>query len=402
MRTETIFPHVFEDVKPGGKYSYLRFIFGGHHVAMMPKPAGSPAFLTKHQELMNQVTAGTLPVKGKEDADAAPVKRQRARLGSLAWAIQQYFASKDFLGLADSTRDNQRRYGDWLASQPFARHPFTKLCPQVVREVRNRIANAERPAKAKPGEPRPPYQPYGTATADAIALYFINTLWEFVAENLGNEINLGKLPNPTTGVKRKHTKDKRESHERWPEAVIDEYFDGADDYEAAACALLLFTGQRESDVVNMKPEDVIGPRISVVQQKTGGRVRIKMLRQLIEALDRLPKGGERLLMNKRGTPYTAKTLYRLVKGRLNKIGAGHLVPHGLRASAACRLYEVTHNIELVADVLGHESTATTKGYIRQARRERGADKAMDAYQAALDAREIAAANDDDFDLSEAA
>jgi integrase len=384
MKIETEYRHTYEhNVTVGGKnYTYLRFMVGGRRVAMMPKPIGGAEFRAKHAELMAALEAGTLLPAAAEEA------KPRAKRGTVAWVVERYLAHREYLDLADSTRDNYRRYAEHLASCKMGRFPFTKLCPEVLRAERNEIA-AREPGKWTPGAP---YVPAGTKTADNICRLMVRILWSFVGEHLGEHIKLGNRPCPADQVKIQHTKKKQKSHERVPEHMITRYLDGADFREKAALTLLLFTGQRECDVCKMAPADVSDTHVSVTQRKTGTKVVIKIMRQLREVLAELPKDGAILFRNKRGGAYTTDTLYRLVKKRLIAIGAGRFTAHGLRASAACRVFEATGgDIARTMAITGHTSEKTLRTYIADANRERLGDEAIDAVQIMLDRREAARA-----------
>jgi len=138
----------------------------------------------------------------------------------------------------------------------------------------------------------------------------------------------------------------------------------------------------------MSPVDVSDTHIAVTQRKTGTKVVIKIMRQLREVLTELPRSGDILFRNKRGTAYTSKTIYRCVKGRLVEIGAGQYTAHGLRASAACRVFEATGgDIGKTMAITGHTSEKTLRTYIQDANRERLGDEAIDAVQIMLDRQE---------------
>src|SRR5262249_28992441 len=159
-----------------------------------------------------------------------------AKKGTVAWVVERYLASRDYLDLAESTRDNYGRYAGHLASCKMGRFPFTKLCPEVLRAERNEIASRQ---PVKGWTSGAPYVPAGSTTADNICKLMVKILWDFVGERLGDHIKLGNRPCPADSVKRQHTKKKQKSHERIPEHVIARYLDGADFHEKAGLVLLL-------------------------------------------------------------------------------------------------------------------------------------------------------------------
>jgi hypothetical protein len=83
-------------------------------------------------------------------------------------------------------------------------------------------------------------------------------------------------------------------------------------------ALALYSGQRQGDDLAMLWNDVSDGSISVVQQKTGKKLRIPMHRDLREILLEIPKRAVTVLSNTRGQPWTTdgfKTSWNKELGR---------------------------------------------------------------------------------------
>lgn len=201
------------------------------------------------------------------------------------------------------------------------RLPIGDLSPAAVRAMRDSIKIKTAPT-----------------TADACVMV-VSVLWKFASE-------FCQLPldhNPAHGVARVHTDGK--SHEPWPDDVIDKLLAAADAILRLAVYLLLYTGQREGDVVAMKWDDIRAQpdgtqEIFAVQQKTGTKVWIPLHRDLKVLLGQTPRVGKNILNSSRGKPFaSSQSLYQKTKDMLHKVGEGIYTPHGLRATAAIRLIE---------------------------------------------------------------
>src|SRR5262249_10553403 len=135
-----------------------------------------------------------------------------------------------------------------------------------------------KPAKLMPGEPRPPYQPYGKTTANAVRLFLV-TLWDFISEHpeiINGVIDLGNRMCPAKDVKK--VKHKGGKHVPVPEHVIRLYLDRdpskgiapATKRERDGMIVALYTGQRESDMVTMNWDYANDTHITVVRIDASG------------------------------------------------------------------------------------------------------------------------------------
>lgn len=122
--------------------------------------------------------------------------------------------------------------------------------------------------------------------------------------------------------------------------------------ERLALYLLLYTGQRRSDVVTMSLQDVSGGRISVIQQKTGHKLRIRLHAALKAELDPLPADAPAILLNGYGNPFTAAGFTNWFVEKAKKAGIEGRSPHGLRKAAGRRLAEAGCTAHEIAAILG--------------------------------------------------
>ncbi len=144
-----------------------------------------------------------------------------------------------------------------------------------------------------------------------------------------------------------------------------------------AMALLLYTGQRRSDVVTMGRQHVRRGRIHVVQQKTTARLAIPIHPALEATLDRLPVENMTFLTTAAGKPFTPAGFGNWFREVVDAAGlpAG-LAAHGLRKAAARRLAEAGCSTNQIAAVTGHKTLREVARYTAAASQERLADDAM--------------------------
>ena len=96
--------------------------------------------------------------------------------------------------------------------------------------------------------------------------------------------------------------------EPWPDKVLTAFYAAAPAHLRLAVLLLLYTGQRRSDVIKMKWSQFDGTTIEVAQQqKTGAYVCIPCHQRLRKILTELPRRSEFILIGERGHEYEADT-----------------------------------------------------------------------------------------------
>lgn len=145
--------------------------------------------------------------------------------------------------------------------------------------------------------------------------------------------------------------------------------------ERLALALLLYTGQRRSDVVTIGRQHLRDGRIHVKQIKTGARVAIRAHPALQRELDAAPPGMTYLLTSF-GKPFSAAGFTIWFVERAKLAGLERRSPHGLRKAAARRLAEAGCSAKEIAAVTGHASLAQVEAYTRDADKALLADAAM--------------------------
>lgn len=125
--------------------------------------------------------------------------------------------------------------------------------------------------------------------------------------------------------------------------------------------LCFYTGQRISDVLNIKNSDITDEGINFVQQKTGQRLVVQFNNELEAVIKNHTSNSEYLLTTQKGEPHkydTIKTQWAKLMKRLN-IENCHI--HDLRAKALTDAKKQGKNAQALG---GHSTESMTNRYIR--------------------------------------
>jgi integrase len=327
------------------RYYFRRKGYPGDGVAL-PTP-GSAGFLAAYEAARGMPPCGSMP---------------EARIGflpgTLGNVIERFLGSEQFRDRAENTKRQDRRILDELR-RGYGAGMLHHLRADHVKQIRNDFSDR-----------------FTKSIADA-AIAKLSVLWVFADEVL-NIKQLGA--NPTVGIGRLHKT--RKKHEPWPADVIAAFCKAASAALKLAVVLLLYTGQRRSDVVKMRWSQFDGEMIEVVQQKTGEFVAIPCHQRLKEILVALPRKSDFILAGERTLQYKPDSLTRLVAEQLHDLGIHGYSVHGLRSNAAQALAEVGCSVSEIMAITGHTSSAMALHYARRAERKKLARNAIDRWEAA--------------------
>ncbi|WP_298962549.1 tyrosine-type recombinase/integrase [uncultured Methylobacterium sp.] len=321
------------------RYGVRRFYFRRTKAdkrVLLPGLPGSDAFMSAYQ----------LALDGRPPAAAAPADPQVREIVPCSFdaLVARYFASPEFLALKAPTRKAYR-----LAIERIVKDD--KIGPMKVDTIRREhikammAKRADRPSSAN-----------DTLKKLRILLKFaIDISW--------------RRDDPTIGMK----KFKEGEHHTWTEAEIAD-FEGrwaAGSVQRTAFALLLYTGQRVSDVAGMSWRDVNqdGTAIHVTQDKTGTKLWIPIHPDLMTLLNEWPRHSatDSILYTEFGKAFTAKGFGNKMA---DAIGAAKLpeecVSHGIRKAASRRLAEAGCTAHEIASITGHKSLSEVERYTKAA------------------------------------
>lgn len=326
------------------RHGHLRHYYrrAGFARLRLPGPVGSAEFMAAYVEAEARAPR---PVLG-------PASRLQPR--SINALIVEYYRSPEFLALRDSTRrayrgqlDRFRKdYGDRGALSLQPRHLegiFHKMAdrPEATANLRKRLRRVFRLA--------------------------VRLGWRNDNPVVETERPRGKR----AGIAGWSDDDIAAFEARWPEGSR----------ERLALALMLYTGQRRSDVIGMGRQHVSGGRVSVVQLKTGHRLKIR-LHPLLAAEIARHAPGMTFLTTAAGAPMTVEGFGNWFRDASRAAGLVNRTPHGLRKAAGRRLAEAGCSAKEIAAVLGHTTLGEVARYTRDADQTLLSDAAFDRLEKA--------------------
>jgi integrase len=144
-----------------------------------------------------------------------------------------------------------------------------------------------------------------------------------------------------------------------------------------AFALLLYTGQRRSDVVRMGRQHVREGVIEVKQLKTGAELAIPVHPVLQAIIADTPSDNLTFLTTQFGRPFAATGFGNWFREQCDAAGLAQCSAHGLRKAAARRLAEAGCTEHEIAAITGHASLREVAHYTKAADQRRLAKRAME-------------------------
>jgi integrase len=144
-----------------------------------------------------------------------------------------------------------------------------------------------------------------------------------------------------------------------------------------AFALLLYTGQRRSDVVRMGRQHIRNDALQVQQLKTGAELSIPVHPALAAIIAATPTDHLTFLTTQFGQPFTAAGFGNWLREQCNMAGLPHCSAHGLRKAAARRLAEAGCTEHEIAAITGHASLRQVEHYTKAVNQKKLAASAME-------------------------
>jgi integrase len=139
----------------------------------------------------------------------------------------------------------------------------------------------------------------------------------------------------------------------WPPALVDEFRKVAGPRELLVFELLLGTGQRIGDVLDMQWHEIAEGGIYVVQNKTGKHLWVPFGTRLLTLLGNTQKQSMFIVTNPSGDgKWTYDGAQKAIIKIRNKIGAEKYDIHSLRYSAASELMMAGCSVDEIAAITG--------------------------------------------------
>ena len=146
-----------------------------------------------------------------------------------------------------------------------------------------------------------------------------------------------------------------------------------------AFELMLWTGQRLSDIIRISRQHMSDGKVDVVQDKTGRALRLPVPQQLLEAIVATRNTGPfTLLVNDYNRPFTPAGFGNRMRKWCDTAGLPNCTSHGLRKALSRRLAEIGTGNQGIKSVTGHVTDSEVARYTRDADQERMAAQAIAA------------------------
>ena len=285
---------------------------------------------------------------GKEDR-LDSMKEERIGYGTIDAVIVSFYRSTDFLKLKNNTRKVRKNMLERFRME----HGQKRVAMLTVAHMKAILGNmSDRPGAA-------------------------NGLLKALRVLLRHAVDMGLIhDNPARNVRKLPVRN--EGFHSWTENDVElfEVTHRPGTRAHLALALLLYTGQRRSDVVRMGWQHIDGNLLSVTQDKTGTFLKVPMHPKLVAAINFMPRTNFTFLLTESGSPFSAAGFGNWFRDRCNEAGLQHCSAHGLRKACATRLANAGCTPEQIKSITGHKTLSEVARYTKAADQERNAKQAM--------------------------
>jgi integrase len=308
----------------------------GFQKIALPGVPWSPEFMAAYQEAL----AGQPVMPGSA----------RVRAGSIRALTISYYGSVAFASLSRRSQYVRRGLLDRFCQEHGEKSAVTLKREHVVKLM---AAKAAKPESA-------------------------NALRKALRALMQHAVEVGVRPDdPTRDVRA--IASKTQGFHSWTDAEITQFEQKHPVGTKArlAMALLLYTGQRRSDVIRMGRQHVRDGSIHVRQAKTGADLMIPIHPELASVIAASATGRMTFLTTQFARPFTSAGFGNWFRDQCNAAGLRQCSAHGLRKAAARRLAEAGCTAHEIASITGHASLKEIARYTRGADQRRLAQSAMD-------------------------
>ncbi|RUW55834.1 integrase [Mesorhizobium sp. M8A.F.Ca.ET.021.01.1.1] len=287
----------------------------------------------------------------------------RPKAGSLRELIVRYYKSPEYRGLDARTQHVRKLILDKLCEAgakdgkpAYGNRSAAGLEPRHVRMIRDE--HADRPEAANG---------------------IVKALRQVYAYALDGD-EPGIKSNPAREIK--YLKSKGDGHLSWTIEQVEQFEKRHPIGTMArlALALLLYTGQRRSDVVQFGPQHEKAGWLTFTQFKNRNRNPITLAIPIVPALRTVMEksriGKDAFLINELGRPFTAAGFGNWFRDRCVEAGVPGRA-HGLRKAAASRLAELGCSDREIMAITGHTTSKEVDRYTKGARQRVLAEAAME-------------------------
>ncbi|SOC43777.1 integrase [Rhizobium subbaraonis] len=344
--------YVVEDTTGG----VLRFYFRkkGQKKIRLPGVPGSDEFNKAYYDALSGVLS------------AEQIGPKRSTQGTLRWLCEKYFQSSDYMRLDQRTRLVRKQIIEHIWAEPikpgsgklFEDVPINVFGPKAVRVLRDRKSDLPEAGNSRIKALR---AVFNWATAKDVEL---------------------AMSNPARDVA--YFKGTTDGFHTWTEAEVEQFEarHPVGTRARLAMALMLYTGQRRSDIILFGKQHVSGGQIKFTQQKNRNRkpitLELPIHPDLQEIIDATKCGDLTFLVTDFGRPFkNSNSFGTYFRRRCNEAGLPHCSAHGLRKVAATRLANRGATEHQIMAVTGHTTSKEVTRYTKAANQRRLAKSAIE-------------------------
>lgn len=363
--------YTVEDVdRHGNARVYLRR--PGERKIRLREPVGTTAFMDEYHRHLGNGGASSQPPKAKKAIS-------RAAVGTFRWLCTKYFSSVEFRQLDPMTQRTRRSILEAACQEPVERGQaspvygdlqISRFDTRIVRVLRDRKVGEDGRTGAAAANNR---------------LKAIRRVFAYGVEYHGLERNCGRDVSKL--------KLESEGYHSWTLEEITEFekVHQVGTKARMALALLLYTGQRISDVAVMGRQHISAGWLSLRQHKNRYRhpvtVEFPVVAELQRIINASPTGDMTFLTTEYGKPFTTNGLGNKFRTWCDQAGLQHCSAHGLRKACAARLAELGCTSHEIMSITGHRSLNEVERYTAAARRRISAKAAVEKLAKGMEAAE---------------
>ena len=289
-------------------------------------------------------------------------------IGTYRWLCTEYLTSVEFRQLEPRTQRVRRgilqsTFEEKIAPtsvRVFADVPVSELTPGAIRVLRDRKAPVPESANSR-----------------------LKAIRQVFAWALGAKLN-GITYNPARDVP--YLKRKGSGWHSWTVEEIEQFEvrHPVGTKARLALALLIYTGQRRSDIVRLGRQHVREGWLHFTQAKNQNRkpvtLDIPVLPVLEDIIVQSPVGDMTFLVTTFGRPFTVNGFGGWFRRRCNEAGLSHCSAHGLRKASAAIAAENGATEDQLMAIFGWTTAKQAAHYTKGASRRRLAGDAMGLLQ----------------------
>jgi len=328
----------------------------GRTIALKAEP-GTAEFQAEYDAA--KALSDTDPSRRPAQHQPEPIKP-----GTLRWLCTEYYRSAEWSQLAPITQYERKLILEHMMLEPikpgsplrFADCPLPALRSEHVKVLRDRKA--------------------AVPTAANKRVKYLGYLLKWAIQN-----NKGQLSfNPARDVAKLRIDG--DGHHCWTQQECEQFElrHPVGSKARLAYALLLYTGQRRSDVVLLGRQNIRNGKLCFTQQKNKRRkpvaLELPILPQLQQVMNASMLGDLTFLVTEYGRPYSRAGFGNWFRDRCNEAGLAHCSAHGLRRAAATVAAESGASPHELMSIFGWLTLSEAERYTRAAERRKLAERAM--------------------------